>query len=308
MRRNRLVVVVILLVAAYLFIQPFHNFVGGLFRASPAQAVPGSDTGAVASPGAPPEAVPATACVTPELVPYETSYLGIVIDSTTSTDASFSEGVREALAAKLAGYVPAKPEQLAAASGVAPTNALHAVIQLVGDAPFAYGSTTQISIDIPGVPGLPERPQLDCIESGEYQRWSALAKSWGADWDAATAAGQAAATDVRNIDLVVADSVMSGIRAAVSKVAVAVPQGEHAGFLLASDMDENSGVQQAGSLGGHTVILINACPTGDADKCSADLNRVATWAVDALGAGAALSYPAEQTTLAIDALFAETAK
>ena len=224
--------------------------------------------------------------------------LGVVLDPTTSTAASFTRNVVAALVTQLGNFLPDKPQP---ATGSPAIDGINLRIKQVGANPFAYGAPDTY-LQIPGVRGLPPRPGVECLDSGIYQQWSALEKQWSTEYAAAMATRDKAISALRGMKLTDSNS---GIRAALSALAVAMPGTEHSAYLVASDFEENVKPQTAGSLAGHPLILITACPSGNASECMANVESFGTWAVDNLDAPAPQLFRPENTTTAIARLFEE---
>jgi hypothetical protein len=281
------VVVAVLAAGGYFFVPEVRAFVDDRI---------GQDNSAETGAGTSPEA--SCELVVPD--PPVTVNIGVVIDPSSSTAASFSEGVIAGLAAQLRAYLPAKPAA-PQTDGVATANAVNVRIKQVGNNPYAYGAA-DLYVEIPGVQGLPERPGVNCMASGTYQQWTELEKAWSASYDAALADLETAVQQIQGMPLY---DDYSGIRAALSALVASLPPGDHAAYLVASDFEENRPPQTAGTLNGHALILIAACPSGDAARCSGDVQAFGMWAADSLGAGSTSVYRPEQANTAINQLFEE---
>ena len=259
----------------------------------------GDDTAASASPTTSSMAVDCSELTTmPE---PETLNLGVVVDPTSSTASSFSQTVMAALADQLSSHMPAKTST--PQDGVATVDAINLVIKQVGSNPYAYGAP-DFSVRVPGVQGLPPRPSLDCMDT-TYAVWTKEAKQWSATYDSALAASSAAVDGVRSMPLTDENS---GIRAALSSLVVTMPGTAGTSYLLASDFEENVKPQTAGDMGGRPLVLVAACPSGDAAQCSGDVQAFGDWATSALKAGPISVYRPELTAEAVEQLFSEASK
>ena len=224
--------------------------------------------------------------------------IGVVVDPSASTASSFSKGVMAALATQLSDHMPAKTDT--PQDGVATVDAINLRVKLVGSNPYAYGAA-DLYVQIPGVQGLPPRPSLDCIDS-TYASWTRAAKTWSTSYDAALEALSKAVDRVHSMSLKAENS---GIRAALSSLVIAMPGGPGTAYLVASDYDENVAPQTAGNMGDRPLILLAACASGNATRCSSDVQKFGDWATSALHAGAISVMPSDLTASAVSQLFTE---
>ena len=265
---------------------------GYYFRTDVAALIAGSSPDVVAETSATP--TPGCLALTTEPEP-ENLHIGVVIDPTASTASSFTKNVISALAAQIS--LPDKPRS--PQDGVATINALNLRIKQVGSNPYAYGALDTY-LQIPGVQGLPPRPGVECMDSGTYQQWVQWERTWSTQYDAAILAVETATKSLTTMKL---DDGSSGIRAALSALAAAMPGGEHTAYLVASDFEENVKPQTAGTLAGRPLILIAACPSGDAATCTSQVEAFGTWAVNSLDAPTPEVFRPENMTTAIAQVF-----
>ena len=246
------------------------------------------------------ETCPAAAAV----LPVATVEVAVVLDPTTSTESQFSRDTLAAVISQTANWIPAKPTQTTA--GTPSINGLNLRIKMVGSNPYAYGASESY-IQLPGVSGLPARPDISlcpsALDDGSYQAWTAAQASWSSDYDTALAALDQAVERLEAIDLTVSDAELSGIKAAVSALASATPAAGLVRYLVASDLDETTAPQTAGSLDGQPLIIVHACPEGVASLCQDRLDEFSSWATGQMQAGSVSVYRPEQLASAVAAAF-----
>jgi len=231
-----------------------------------------------------------------------TTDIGFVIDTTTSTASSFSEGVFSAILGQLQQLYPDKPD--APSDGVPALSTINLNIRLVGDKSLVFGAPGSLSVTIPGVKGLPKRPSIDCFASdgtGTYQQWSQLKQAWDVSYGATVDARDAAIKAITGMPRKAAGG--SGVMTTLTALARSTITHGHAAWVVASDFVNNATIQSAGGdLNAFPLFLIAACPSGVAATCDANVNAFAQFATD-LNSGPISVFDANQTVDAVGQAF-----
>jgi len=204
------------------------------------------------------------------------NYRFILIDPTTSTDASFREAMKSYIVASVETYVAPKPSNTKA--GVPALVGLHLTVRLVGTNSLAYGQPN-VAISIPSVPQLPPRPDMTTPGAtdpgGPYDSWKEAEATWSAAYDAAAAAASASAQSLQELNINTDES--SGVFAGVAALTLLTPPDGDVAFAVLSDLDDNRGAQPA-NFGGAPVLVVQPDPVGDINRWNALFSTFTSWA------------------------------
>ena len=135
----------------------------------------------------------------------ELQQIAIALDVSGSTADSFAEDVRNALAEKVASYIPKKPASKA--KGVAMVDGLRIVVYLIDSLnPNQYGEGNNIIGEIPKIPALPPLPEIpDEGITADYldadTEWKLLAAAWEEAYDASIAKAEEVSGKILSMNL-----------------------------------------------------------------------------------------------------------
>ena len=108
--------------------------------------------------------------------------VGLCLDPTDSTARAFAFSIKRSLVAAVRQHLPAAPDSRALRDGAAGVSGLDLTVRLVSTRPLAYGQPF-VHVELPGVPGLPARPDLTqpgAVDiGGSYDVWKGLVQQWG---------------------------------------------------------------------------------------------------------------------------------
>jgi hypothetical protein len=235
-------------------------------------------------------ASPAPGRVTPPVTsPARTLTLGACLDPTASIVSSFAPAVRRDLAQAVRSLAPPP--------GTLPTNTISGgpvtpsqpgvtltVRQVTTNSYTSNPGPYAATVTVPPVAALARsRPQPGA------QNYLSQLRAWTAGYEsvasARTAARRAAAAGGATIASMPLDRTgRSGISACVSALLTTVPSSGTHSYLLASDLQENTPPQLAGSFRRAPLVLIQTCDAGNAAHCQRLLDRFAR-AMQRLGVG-----------------------
>lgn len=255
---RRIIVITVLVVLAGVVVA------GAVTRTGVDNAGTGHDPGSVAS-----------ATLAQNADPGPGRSVRICNDPSGSTARSFSEQVLGATITALEAVVlPVDPS--AASAGMPAQPGFELVVRLVSERPLAYGQH-YVHVKAPPIPSLPTRPDLSQpgVLDGPIQQWRSHAQNWDTANKEAKAAidtGRAALQETR---LVGGRSSVRDCLAALTRIS---PQADSkVTYVVASDLQDNGSTSGKTSLGGADVVLIQACPSGNAAKCDRTLDKFTKW-------------------------------
>jgi len=215
-------------------------------------------------------------------VPAGRIEVGVCIDPTASSSARFAEGVRDALATAVAGLAspsgPVPTYRVDGATGpvVEPSPGVGVWVAQVTTVPLDTDPSAHspFRVEVPAVPGLLDAaPDLNATTEVQQQRWRRDYETVTAARDRARTAAADASARLRGMRLARGDDVQSGVSGCMSALAGLVPAADRREFLIASDLAENVHPQLAGGLDGAPVVVLQACPEGDAGRCARRLRE-----------------------------------
>ncbi|MDR2492501.1 MAG: hypothetical protein LBD25_03430 [Coriobacteriales bacterium] len=210
------------------------------------------------APDSAPEPDPAPAPSAP--TPPTTVTKGVVLDTTTSTDAQFCESVRASLVDELTNWGGDPPNNDSIANGVEARPGLELWLFLVGDNPSKTYTSPHLHLTLPPVMALPARPALtddDVLEA--THEWNKQRKAYEAERDRYLKACDEATAALQAWVLYTEQN--SGIHSTVTALRLAMAQGGD--VLIASDLKNNQDAQVTGGMEGSRVYVIQSNPFGD---------------------------------------------
>lgn len=234
-----------------------------------------------------------------QLVPPGMQSVGVLLDSTGSTNIDFAERVRKELIQALS--LPTPPEFHS--TGIAPVAGLHMQLMLVTGNPFKQGDSRYLDITLPGISGLPPRPDL--TKDGaldEYNQWRELETQWEAEVLAAEDLYLEAREQVMTMDIVNVDN--SGIASSLLLLLDLMPESGSR-LLIASDLIENMSAEALEvAREEYSVVIIQPSPNGNLKQADQSFAAVQTL-LSEVGISEIQRYRPEETEIAINGLFKE---
>lgn len=226
--------------------------------------------------GIEPESISATAPQISKRAPQSRA-VQLCIDPSGSTASSFARSIKSSVLKSVAEYLPKKPT--VTRTGVNGVAALDIAVRLVSSKPLAYGAP-YYEVSLPTVMALPARPDMSAAGAldpgGSYEKWKDREGSWSQQYDVATAEAHAAVTTLRKIDL--SQRSHSGVHDCLGALASTPLETSEVTYVVASDLQDNTDGESKVSFRGRPLVIIQACPSGDAGECRAVLGRFNTWA------------------------------
>jgi len=207
--------------------------------------------------GATPSAGPAFRA---RLTDAAVSTVGVCLDPSRSSNASFAPEQRAMIAESVAGWATGKKATEAGAAGAPGLDLL--IRQVQND---SYGDAPTLRVSIPSVAGLvPEPKSTSATFAIDDVTWQNAKRDYDSEIAAAADAASEAAARVKAMPLRPSDSEIAGC---VSALATILSPGDRK-ILLLSDLGQNHAPQIAGDLSRTQVLVVQPCPSGDASTCT----------------------------------------
>jgi hypothetical protein len=191
-----------------------------------------------------------------------TKHVGVCLDASGSTPASFADAMQEDLANAVATWVtsiPSTAHAVSAQPGLDLTIRFVLTVSYTSSAPFVH-------IHVPSVNGL--KPELDATDPRFIEDDPVWVRERSEVLAAAKAAVVAAGSAARTIKSTRLVRQASEIAGCVSALAATAPRGPRA-FVVFSDGEQNQAPQLSGDFSDTELLWIQPCPAGIALHCQA---------------------------------------
>lgn len=237
----------------------------------------------------------------------ETLQIAVALDTSGSTADSFAEGVRDALAAKAAGFIPEKPESKK--DGVNAVSGLRIVVYLINTMNAnIYGEGSNVIGEIPGIPALPPYPEIpkegitnDYLDA--ETAWQNQNAAWEKAYDASLERAKEVSKRILGMSLKAnAQGNASGIYNAICAVINATTSGKiNVGVF--SDLMEN-GTDRGAPPNEKSGSVVFCVPAPDGDVVAANERMEAlSRTMEAWGFSPAKTYNPDLLPEAVNVLF-----
>lgn len=263
----RNVVLVALVAAALVTGQRWYSHRGSSAQAAPASTTPTGTAQAASNPFA-------------LAVPVQQTR-GACIDSTSSVPYSFATGVRDSISAALRGFAPSmSPLPNQAPAPGSPIAESQSPLELTIREVFTNSGSTDLlkytqTVSVPGVRGLTgAQPSVTATDFDVANaNWRAAYKDTTDDRAAAARAAKDASKSIAALPLINDPNNNSGIVACMSTLLQTTSPSGNSGYLIASDLQDNSNVQVVGDFKGSPLLVVQVCRSGDLDTCKGYLDH-----------------------------------